>query len=61
VAGVEGAPPVFHIKSTSSYLGSGMTGEIWLQKGVGIVRDEYIHHGTLGEEHLRLVRFEAAP
>lgn len=50
----------FHITSVSSYLGSGMTGDIWFEKGVGIVRKELIHHGTIGEDRERLVRFEAA-
>jgi len=53
--------PVFHIKSVSSYLGSGMTGETWFQKGIGIFRDEYVHHGTLGEERTWLVRFDPMP
>ena len=61
VVDVSGPLPLFHLKSISSYLGSGMTGEIWFQKGVGIVRDEYIHHGTLGEQRMRLVSFQAAP
>jgi hypothetical protein len=65
VAGVEvrdqSAPDrgnTFHVISAGPYLGAGMTGEIWFEKGVGIVRDEEIHHGTVGEERSRLVRFE---
>lgn len=50
----------FHVTSVSSYLGSGMTVDIWFEKGVGIVRGEEIHHGTIGEERTRLVRFEPA-
>jgi hypothetical protein len=50
----------FHITSTSSYLGSGMTSDIWLEKGVGVVREEQIHHGTIGEERIRLLSFEPA-
>ncbi len=51
----------FHIASVSAYLGSGETGSIWFTKGVGIVSEEYIHHGTLGEVRTRLIRFEPAP
>jgi len=50
----------FHITSISSYPGSGMTVDIWFIKGVGIVREEEIHHGTIGEERTRLLRFESA-
>lgn len=50
----------FHITSVSSYLGSGMTADIWFEKDVGIVREELIHHGTVGEERTRLLRFEPA-
>jgi hypothetical protein len=49
-----------HITSASSYLGSGMTADIWFEKGVGVVREEQIHHGTIGEERVRLLRFEPA-
>jgi hypothetical protein len=68
VAGVEvgdrSAPDkrnTFHVISVGPYLGSGMTAEIWFQKGVGIVREEEIHHGTVGEDRIRLVRFEPSP
>jgi hypothetical protein len=50
----------FHITSISSYLGSGMTMDIWFEKGVGIVREEEFHHGTVGEDRTRLIRFEPA-
>jgi hypothetical protein len=50
----------FHITSASSYRGSGMTADIWFEKGVGIVREEEIHHGTIGEERTRLLRFKSA-
>jgi len=49
-----------HITSASSYLGSGMTADIWFEKGVGVVREEEIHHGTIGEERNQLLRFEPA-
>jgi hypothetical protein len=51
-------PNTFHITSVSSYPGSGMTADIWFEKGVGIVRKEEIHHGTIGEGRTRLLRFE---
>jgi len=50
----------FHITNISSYPGSGMTVDIWFEKGVGIVSQEEIHHGTIGEERTRLLRFEPA-
>ena len=50
----------FHVISVGPYLGSGMTAEIWFERGVGIVREEEIHHGTIGEERTQLVRFEPA-
>lgn len=60
---VKGGPAgqnTFHIVSTSSYPGSGMTVDIWFQKGVGIVREEEIHHGTIGETRIRLIHFDPA-
>jgi hypothetical protein len=67
VAGIKVGDPsapdkqnTFHITSVSSYLGSGMTADIWFAKGVGVVREEEIHHGTIGEERTRLLRFEPA-
>jgi len=50
-----------YVISIPPYLGSGMTAEIWFEKGVGMVREEEIHHGTVGETRTRLVRFEPAP
>jgi hypothetical protein len=50
----------FHVTSIASYLGSGMTADIWFEKGVGIVREELIHHGTIGEDRTRLLHFEPA-
>jgi len=67
VAGVEvrdrSAPDqgnTFRVISIGPYLGAGMTAEIRFEKGVGIVREEDVHHGTVGEERVRLVRFEPA-
>jgi len=51
---------MFHITSISSYLGSGMSDDVWFEKGVGIVREDEIHHGTIGEFHTRLLRFQPA-
>lgn len=51
----------FHVTSISHYLGSGMTADIWFEKGVGIIREEDIHHGTIGEDRTRLLRFNPAP
>jgi len=56
-----GKQRTFHVTSISSYLGSGMTADIWFEKGVGIVREEETHHGTVGEERTRLLHFEPAP
>jgi hypothetical protein len=50
----------FHITSVSSYPGSGVTVDIWFKKGVGIVREEEIHHGTIGEIRTQLLAFEPA-
>lgn len=50
----------FHVVSIPPYLGSGETAEIWFEKGVGIVREEEIHHGTIGESRTQLVRFQPA-
>jgi hypothetical protein len=50
----------FHIRSISSYPGSGVTSDIWFEKGVGVVREEDIHHGTIGDSQTRLLRFEPA-
>ena len=61
VTAVNDKRTTFHVTSIPPYLGSGMTEEIWFERGVGIVRDEEIHHGTVGEERTHLVRFEPAP
>jgi hypothetical protein len=50
----------YHITSISAYPGAGVTEEIWFEKGVGVVRKDSIHHGTIGERRVRLLRFEAA-
>jgi hypothetical protein len=50
----------FHVSSISAYPGSGETVELWFQKGVGIIREDEIHHGTVGERKTRLLRFEPA-
>jgi hypothetical protein len=50
----------FHITSISSYPGGGVTEDIWFQRGVGPVREDDIHHGTIGERRTRLLRFEPA-
>jgi hypothetical protein len=34
--------------------------DTWFEKGVGIIRKDQIHHGTIGELHTRLLRFEPA-
>lgn len=67
VAGIRARDPsapdkkkTFHITNISSYPGAGMTVDIWFEKGVGIVRAEEIHHGTIGEDRTRLIRFEPA-
>jgi hypothetical protein len=61
VTGVNDKRTMFHVTSIPPYLGSGMTEEIWFERGVGLVRDEETHHGTVGEERTQLVRFEPAP
>jgi len=48
----------FHVTAISGYPGSGMTVDNWFAKGVGIVREEEIHHGTIGEYRRHLLRFE---
>jgi hypothetical protein len=50
----------FHVKSIPPYLGSGMTDDIWFAKGVGIVLEDLVHHGTIGEERTGLLHFESA-
>jgi hypothetical protein len=50
----------FHVMSVGPYPGSGITAAIWFDKGVGVVREEEIHHGTIREVCTQLVRFEPA-
>jgi hypothetical protein len=50
----------FHITSISAYPGAGVTVDIWFEAGVGVVREDEIHHGTIGERRIRLLRFESA-
>jgi hypothetical protein len=50
----------FHVTSISSYPGAGVTRDVWFEKGVGVVRVQEVHHGTIGERRLRLLRFEPA-
>ena len=52
--------PAFRIVNISSYPGAGVTVDIWFEKGVGVVRLDQIHHGTVGEVRMQLVRFESA-
>jgi hypothetical protein len=51
----------FHITSISAYPGAGITSDRWYEKGVGIVRQVEIHHGTIGERRVRLLHFEPRP
>jgi hypothetical protein len=67
VAGVKARDPsapggqkTFHVTSISGYPGAGITVDIRFTKGVGVIREEAIHHGTIGEERFRLLRFEPA-
>ena len=55
VVGVSGQ--TYHL---SRYVGSGLTDDIWFKKGVGIVQERSVHHGTYEETRIRLVRFEPA-
>lgn len=50
----------YHITSISAYPGAGMTVDMWFAKGIGVIRKEAVHHGTLGTERIRLLRFESA-
>ncbi len=59
VAGVQ--QNTFHITSISAYPGAGITSDRWYEKGVGIVRQVEIHHGTIGERRVRLLHFEPRP
>ena len=51
---------MYHIKSISAYPGAGITVDIWFAKGVGLIRKDAVHHGTIGEERIRLIRFQSA-
>ena len=44
----------------SAYPGAGVTADIWFEKGVGIIREEEIRHGTIGERRSSLPRYEPA-
>lgn len=48
----------FHV---TSYIGSGLTEDVWFERGVGIVRETDIHAGTYEEERTQLLYFEPAP
>ena len=50
----------FHIINISAYPGSGETVDTWFAKGVGVVRKDEVHHGTIGELRTRLLRFQPA-
>ncbi len=53
-------PGVFLIKSISYYPGSGQTEDIVFEKGVGILSEHGVHHGTYGEQRTQLVKFQPA-
>jgi hypothetical protein len=55
-----GRGPAFHVKSISSYPGSGVSVDIWFAKGVGVIRELQVHHGTYGEERTTLIEFDPA-
>jgi hypothetical protein len=48
----------FHV---SSYIGSGLTEDVWFEKGVGIVKENDVHAGTYEETRDQLLLFEPAP
>jgi hypothetical protein len=48
----------FHV---SSYIGSGLTEDLWFEKGVGIVKETAVHDGTYEETRDQLLLFEPAP
>ena len=48
----------FHV---SSYIGSGLTENVWFEKGVGIVKETAVHEGTYEETRDQLLLFEPAP
>jgi hypothetical protein len=55
-----GGQNTYHVRSISAYPGAGITVDIWFAKGIGVLRKEAVHHGTLGEERIGLLRFESA-
>jgi hypothetical protein len=48
----------FHV---SSQIGSGLTDDVWFERGVGIVREDDVHAGTSAESRSQLLLFEPAP
>jgi hypothetical protein len=50
----------YHITSISAYPGSGETVDIWFEKGIGVVEEYEVHHGTVGQQRDRLVSFTPA-
>ena len=51
----------FHLTSISGYPGAGITVDTWFTQGVGVTREDAIHHGTIGDQRIRLLHFEPAP
>jgi hypothetical protein len=45
----------------SNHFGSGGLMDVWFQKGIGIISERYLHHGTYGEWTKRLRAFIQAP
>ncbi len=63
VAGVTDQDPAsldkgrtYHV---SSYIGSGLTEDIWFERGAGIVKEDEVHNGE--QTHSQLLFFEPAP
>jgi hypothetical protein len=59
-AGVESFLPAEYtgaIHIFSSHFGSGGWQDVWFQKGVGVVREHYIHNGTYDEYTKKLQSF----
>jgi hypothetical protein len=57
----DGRGLIFHLLSHS---GSGETDDVWLAKGIGVVREAKVHHGTYWESRQDLLAFNpsaAAP
>jgi hypothetical protein len=63
VVGIDNDAPIpsdargqtFHL---SAHPGSGETDDIWFAKGVGVIREQWVHHGTYEETRLDLIRFD---